>query len=83
MVQMVSVVRKPVTWAIPDDSGREVMRLMPDDKTTTATGLLQPALTIAMAVVVGFIVVAMISRNVWYLWSIREQRVGSRCHVLN
>jgi type IV pilus assembly protein PilC len=32
-----------------------------DDKTTTATGLLQPALTIAMAVVVGFIVVAMIS----------------------
>jgi type IV pilus assembly protein PilC len=32
-----------------------------DDKTMTATGLLQPAMTIGMAIVVGFITVAMIS----------------------
>jgi type IV pilus assembly protein PilC len=32
-----------------------------DEKTMTAVGLLQPALTIAMAVVVGFIVIAMLS----------------------
>jgi type IV pilus assembly protein PilC len=32
-----------------------------DDKTEAAVGLLQPALTIGMAVVVGFIVIAMIS----------------------
>jgi type II secretory pathway component PulF len=32
-----------------------------DDKTTAATGLIQPALTIFLAVGVGFIVVAMMS----------------------
>ena len=32
-----------------------------DEKTTTAVGLLQPALTIAMAVVVGLLLIAMLS----------------------
>jgi type IV pilus assembly protein PilC len=61
MVQMVSVGEKTGNLGNTLTTVAESYEADADDKTTTATGLLQPALTIAMAVVVGFIVVAMIS----------------------
>ena len=59
MVQMVSVGEKTGNLGNTLTTVAESYEADADDKTTTATGLLQPALTIAMAVVVGFIVVAM------------------------
>jgi type IV pilus assembly protein PilC len=61
MVQMVSVGEKTGNLGNTLTTVAESYEADADDKTMTATGLLQPALTIAMAVVVGFIVVAMVS----------------------
>jgi len=61
MVQMVSVGEKTGNLGNTLETVADSYEADADDKTTAAVGLLQPALTIAMAVVVGFIVVAMIS----------------------
>ena len=61
MVQMVSVGEKTGNLGNTLTTVADSYEFDADDKTTTAVGMLQPALTIAMAVVVGFIVIAMIS----------------------
>jgi len=61
MVQMVGVGEKTGNLGNTLTTVADSYEIDADDKTTAAVGLLQPALTIAMAVVVGFIVVAMIS----------------------
>jgi len=61
MVQMAAVGEKTGNLANTLTTVADSYETDADDKTMTATGLLQPALTIGMAVVVGFIVVAMIS----------------------
>jgi len=61
MVQMAAVGEKTGNLANTLTTVADSYETDSDDKTMTATGLLQPALTIGMAVVVGFIVVAMIS----------------------
>jgi type IV pilus assembly protein PilC len=61
MVQMVSVGEKTGNLGNTLTTVADSYEFDADDKTTTALGMLQPALTIAMAVGVGFIVVAMIS----------------------
>jgi type IV pilus assembly protein PilC len=61
MVQMISVGEKTGNLGNTLATVAESYETDADDKTTAAVGLLQPALTIGMAIVVGFIVVAMIS----------------------
>ena len=61
MVQMVAVGEKTGNLGNTLTTVADSYEADADDKTTTATGLLQPIMTIGMAVVVGFIVVAMIS----------------------
>ena len=61
MVQMVAVGEKTGNLGNTLSTVADSYENDADDKTAAAVGLLQPALTIAMAVVVGFIVVAMIS----------------------
>jgi type IV pilus assembly protein PilC len=61
MVQMIAVGEKTGNLGNTLATVAESYETDADDKTTAAVGLLQPALTIAMAIVVGFIVVAMIS----------------------
>ena len=61
MVQMVSVGEKTGNLGNTLTTVADSYEADSDDKTMAAVGLLQPALTIAMAIVVGFIVVAMIS----------------------
>ena len=61
MVQMVAVGEKTGNLGNTLATVADSYETDADDKTAAAVGLLQPALTIAMAVVVGFIVVAMIS----------------------
>jgi type IV pilus assembly protein PilC len=61
MVQMVAVGEKTGNLGNTLTTVAESYETDADDKTTAAVALLQPILTIAMAVVVGFIAVAMIS----------------------
>ena len=61
MVQMVAVGEKTGNLGNTLTTAADSYESDADDKTTAAIGLLQPAMTIAMAVIVGFIVVAMIS----------------------
>jgi type IV pilus assembly protein PilC len=61
MVQMVSVGEKTGNLGNTLTTVADSYEADADDKTMAAVGLLQPALTIAMAIVVGFIAVAMIS----------------------
>jgi type IV pilus assembly protein PilC len=61
MVQMVAVGEKTGNLGNTLSTVAESYETDADDKTEAAVGLLQPALTIGMAVVVGFIVIAMIS----------------------
>jgi len=61
MVQMAAVGEKTGNLGNTMSTVAESYEFDADDKTSTAIGLLQPAMTIALAVVVGFIVVAMIS----------------------
>ena len=61
MVQMVAVGEKTGNLGNTLTTVADSFEADADEKTTTAVGLLQPALTIAMAVVVGFIVIAMLS----------------------
>ena len=61
MVQMVGVGEKTGNLGNTLTTVADSYETDADDKTMAAVGLLQPALTIGMAVVVGFIVVAMIS----------------------
>ena len=61
MVQMVSVGEKTGNLGNTLTTVADSFETEADDKTTAAIGLLQPAMTIGLAVVVGFIVVAMVS----------------------
>jgi len=61
IVQMVAVGEKTGNLGNTLTTVADSFEADADEKTTTAVGLLQPALTIAMAVVVGFIVIAMLS----------------------
>lgn len=61
MVQMVAVGEKTGNLGNTLTTAADSYETDADDKTTAATGLLQPALTIGMAAVVGFIAVAMVS----------------------
>ncbi|MGB8829584.1 MAG: type II secretion system F family protein [Dehalococcoidales bacterium] len=61
MVQMVAVGEKTGNLGNTLTTAADSFEADADEKTMTAVGLLQPALTIAMAVVVGFIVIAMLS----------------------
>lgn len=61
MVQMVSVGEKTGNLGNTLTTVADSYETDADDKTTAATGLLQPIMTVAMAAVVGFIAVAMIS----------------------
>jgi len=61
MVQMVAVGEKTGNLSNTLSTVAVSYETDADDRTAAAVGLLQPALTIAMALVVGFIVVAMIS----------------------
>jgi type IV pilus assembly protein PilC len=61
MVQMVSVGEKTGNLGNTLSTVADSFEVEADDKTTAAVGLLQPALTIGLAVGVGFIVVAMMS----------------------
>jgi type IV pilus assembly protein PilC len=61
MVQMAAVGEKTGNLGNTMSTVAESYEFDADDKTSTAIGLLQPAMTIGLAVVVGFIVVAMIS----------------------
>ena len=61
MVQMVAVGEKTGNLSNTLATVATSYETDADDKTTAAVGMLQPALTIVMALVVGFIVVAMIS----------------------
>jgi type IV pilus assembly protein PilC len=61
MVQMVAVGEKTGNLGNTLTTVADSYEADADDKTSAATGLLQPIMTIAMAVVVGFIAVAMIS----------------------
>jgi type IV pilus assembly protein PilC len=61
MVQMVAVGEKTGNLGNTLTTVADSFETDADDKTSLAIGLLQPAMTIGMAVVVGFIVVAMIS----------------------
>jgi type IV pilus assembly protein PilC len=61
MVQMVSVGEKTGNLGNTLSTVADSYEFDADDKTMAAVALLQPALTIAMAIGVGFIVVAMLS----------------------
>jgi type IV pilus assembly protein PilC len=61
MVQMVAVGEKTGNLGNTMATVADSFEADADDKTTTAIGFLQPALTIGMAIVVGFIVIAMLS----------------------
>ena len=61
MVQMVAVGEKTGNLGNTLTTVADSYETDADDKTVVATGLLQPALTIGMAAVVGFIAVAMVS----------------------
>lgn len=61
MVQMAAVGEKTGNLGNTLSTVADSYETDADDKTTTAIGMLQPALTIGTAIVVGFIVVAMIS----------------------
>ena len=61
MVQMVAVGEKTGNLGNTLTTVADSFETDADDKTMTAVGMLQPALTIGMAVVVGFIVIAMLS----------------------
>jgi type IV pilus assembly protein PilC len=61
MVQMVSVGEKTGNLGNTLTTVADAFETDADDKTSLAIGLLQPAMTIGMAAIVGFIVVAMIS----------------------
>jgi type IV pilus assembly protein PilC len=61
MVQMVSVGEKTGNLGNTLNTVAESFETESDDKTTRAIGLLGPAVTIGIALVVGFIVVAMVS----------------------
>ena len=61
MVQMVAVGEKTGNLGNTLMTVADSYETDADDKTSTAVGLLQPAMTIGLAIVVGFIVVAMIS----------------------
>ena len=61
MVQMVSVGEKTGNLGNTLTTVADSYETDADDKTQAAVALLQPAMTIAMAVVVGFIVIAMVS----------------------
>ena len=61
MVQMVAVGEKTGNLGNTLTTVADSFEADADDKTMTAVGYLQPALTISMAVVVGFIVIAMLS----------------------
>jgi type IV pilus assembly protein PilC len=61
MVQMVAVGEKTGNLGNTLTTVADSFEADADDKTMTAVGYLQPALTIAMAIVVGFIVIAMLS----------------------
>jgi type IV pilus assembly protein PilC len=61
MVQMAAVGEKTGNLGNTLTTVAETYEIEADDKTTAAVALLQPVLTIAMAIVVGFIVIAMLS----------------------
>ncbi|HEX9896629.1 MAG TPA: type II secretion system F family protein [Dehalococcoidales bacterium] len=61
MVQMVAVGEKTGNLGNTLTTVADSYEAEADDKTATATGLLQPIMTIGMALVVGFIAVAMVS----------------------
>ena len=61
MVQMVSVGEKTGNLGNTLTTVADSYETDADDKTQAAVALLQPAMTIGMAVVVGFIVIAMVS----------------------
>jgi type IV pilus assembly protein PilC len=61
MVQMVAVGEKTGNLGNTLTTVADTYESDADDKTTTAIGLLQPILTVGIAVVVGFIAVAMVS----------------------
>ena len=61
MVQMVAVGEKTGNLGNTLSTVADSFEIEADDKTTAAVGLLQPIMTIGMAVVVGFIVIAMMS----------------------
>ena len=61
MVQMVAVGEKTGNLGNTLTTVADSFEADADDKTTTAIGMLQPALTIGMAIVVGLIVIAMLS----------------------
>ena len=61
MVQMVGVGEKTGNLGTTLTTVAESYEHDADDRTMAAVGLIQPALTITMAIVVGFIVVAMVS----------------------
>ena len=61
MVQMVNVGEKTGNLGSTLSTVADSFEMEADDKTSAAIGLIQPALTIGIAVVVGFIAVAMLS----------------------
>jgi type IV pilus assembly protein PilC len=61
MVQMVAVGEKTGNLGNTLSTVADSFETEADDKTTAAVGLLQPIMTIGLAVVVGFIVIAMMS----------------------
>jgi type IV pilus assembly protein PilC len=61
MVQMVAVGEKTGNLGNTLTTVADSYETDADDKTMAATGLIQPAMTVGMAIVVGFITVAMIS----------------------
>ena len=61
MVQMVAVGEKTGNLGNTLTTVADSFEIDADDKTSAAVGLLQPALTIGIALVVGFIAVAMLS----------------------
>ena len=61
MVQMVNVGEKTGNLGSTLSTVADSFEMDADDKTSAAIGLIQPALTIGIAVVVGFIAVAMLS----------------------
>jgi type IV pilus assembly protein PilC len=61
MVQMVAVGEKTGNLSNTLSTVADSFETEADDKTTAAVGLLQPIMTIGLAVIVGFIVIAMMS----------------------
>jgi type IV pilus assembly protein PilC len=61
MVQMVNVGEKTGNLGNTLGTVADSFEIDADDKTSAAIGLIQPALTVGIALVVGFIAVAMLS----------------------